>query len=117
MAGHSNSGDGSEGGSPAGRLAREVSELQASLLAKLHRELDPDTPEQFAAAAARLAADFGSVTATAVDAAYEQASAAAGAQGQTTAAEAPVAAEAAKPKPRKERKERKKDGKKEKKTA
>lgn len=60
-------------GSPAGRLAREVSTLQASLLAKLHRELGREEPEQFAAAAERLAADFGSVAATAVDAAYEQA--------------------------------------------
>lgn len=73
MAGQSNSGDGSDSGSPAGRIAREVSSLQASLLAKLSQELDGDEPAQFAAAAQRLADDFGSVTATAVDAAYEQA--------------------------------------------
>lgn len=73
MASQSGLNKGSEGGSPAGRLAREVSTLQASLLAKLHEELDRDDPEQFAAAAQRLAADFGSVTATAVDAAYKQA--------------------------------------------
>jgi diguanylate cyclase (GGDEF)-like protein len=68
-------GDGSDGGSPAGRIAREVSSLQASLLAKLRQELSGDGAEPFAAAAQRLAADFGSVTATAVDAAYEQAAA------------------------------------------
>jgi diguanylate cyclase (GGDEF)-like protein len=73
VAGQSDLNQGSEGASPAGRLAREVSILQASLLAKLHEELGRDDPERFAAAAQRLAADFGSVTATAVDAAYEQA--------------------------------------------
>lgn len=73
MAGHSDSSDGSGGDSPAGRIAREVSSLQASLLAKLHQELDGRDPEQFAAAAQRLATDFGAVTATAVDAAYGQA--------------------------------------------
>jgi diguanylate cyclase (GGDEF)-like protein len=46
--------------------------LQAALLAKLRHELDHEDPEQFAIAAQQLAADFGSVTATAVDAAYEQ---------------------------------------------
>ena len=73
MASQSNSGNGSDGGSPAGRIAREVSALQASLLAKLRQELDREGPEQFALAAQRLAADFGSVTATAVDATYEAA--------------------------------------------
>ncbi|HEU4392820.1 MAG TPA: GGDEF domain-containing protein [Solirubrobacterales bacterium] len=72
MASHSRTGSGSENGSPAGRIAREVSSLQASLLAKLRQELDGSGPEEFAATAARLATDFGSVTATAVDAAYEQ---------------------------------------------
>jgi diguanylate cyclase (GGDEF)-like protein len=81
--GESPSNSGSESGSPAGRLAREVSSLQAQLLAKLHSELGGEGPEQFAAAAARLAADFGSVAATAVDAAYEQA----------TVAEAPAPGE------------------------
>lgn len=66
-------GNGVESGSPAGRIAREVSSLQASLLAKLRAELDREEPGQFAVAAERLAADFGSVTATAVDAAYEAA--------------------------------------------
>ena len=75
MGSHPYSGNGSKGGSPAGRIAREVSALQASLLTKLRLELDAGEPEQFAAAAERLAADFGSVTATAVDAAYEQAAA------------------------------------------
>jgi diguanylate cyclase (GGDEF)-like protein len=77
VAARSDSSNGSESGSPAGRIAREVSSLQASLLAGLHRELGEGT-EQFAAAAQRLATDFGSVTATAVDAAYESAPAPAG---------------------------------------
>ncbi|HEV7614806.1 MAG TPA: diguanylate cyclase [Solirubrobacterales bacterium] len=99
MAAHSNSGNGSEGGSPAGRLAREVSALQASLLAKLRQELDGEAPEQFAAAAERLAADFGAVTATAVDAAYEQAAneAEAAEAPQQAAAEAPPEPEPAHP--------------------
>jgi len=71
VADHSNSGNGSGSGSPAGRIAREVSTLQASLLASLRAELGQDRPQQFAEAAERLAEDFGSVTATAVDAAYE----------------------------------------------
>ena len=66
-------GKGVESGSPAGRIAREVSSLQASLLAKLRQELDQEEHGQFAVAAERLAADFGSVAATAVDAAYEAA--------------------------------------------
>jgi diguanylate cyclase (GGDEF)-like protein len=73
VAGQSHSNGGSENGSPAGRLAREVSTLQAALLDKLGAELDGEDPQQFAEAARRLAEDFGSVTATAVDAAYEQA--------------------------------------------
>jgi diguanylate cyclase (GGDEF)-like protein len=75
VAAYSNPGNGSASISPAGRIAREISALQASLLAKLREELGEDKPEQFAAAAERLAADFGSVTATAVDAAYEPAAA------------------------------------------
>ena len=55
-------------GSPAGRIAREISALQASLLAKLREELGDGESEEFALTAERLAADFGSVTATAVDA-------------------------------------------------
>jgi diguanylate cyclase (GGDEF)-like protein len=83
VAGHSNSDGGSGSVSPAGRIAREVSSLQASLLASLREELGEDRPGQFAEAAEQLAADFGSVTATAVDAAYAPgapASAPAGAQ-------------------------------------
>lgn len=85
MAGQSNSGNGTSNGSPAGRIAREVSSLQASLLDKLRHELDHRDSEQFAVAAQRLAADFGSVTATAVDAAFEQA-------GKPEAPEPPVPA-------------------------
>lgn len=70
MASQTTSGNGSRDGSPAGRIAREVSSLQASLLAKLHQELDGNEGD-FAAAAQRLADDFGSVAATAVDIAYE----------------------------------------------
>lgn len=76
MVDQSNSGAGLRGGSPAGRIAREVSSLQASLLAKLRQELDGNAPREFAATAERLAADFGGVTATAVDAAFEQAASA-----------------------------------------
>lgn len=70
MAGNSSSGNGSGVVSPAGRIAREISSLQASLLASLREELGQDRQEQFAEAAERLATDFGSVTATAVDAAH-----------------------------------------------
>jgi diguanylate cyclase (GGDEF)-like protein len=63
------SSGGSKDGSPAGRLAREVSSLQASLLGGLGEELDGEDPRRFAEAARRLALDFGAVTATAVDAA------------------------------------------------
>ena len=52
--------------SGAAELAREVSTLHASLLAKLHAEMDGGDAELFAAAAQRLAEEFGSVTATAV---------------------------------------------------
>ncbi len=86
MAGQSTSGNGSGNGSPAGRIAREVSSLQASLLAKLRQELDHEDRDQFAAAAQRLAADFGSVTATAVEAAHERAAS----QGSPAPASAPV---------------------------
>jgi diguanylate cyclase (GGDEF)-like protein len=89
VAGQSNSGNGSGNGSPAGRIAREVSSLQASLLAKLRQELDHEDRDQFAAAAQRLAADFGSVTATAVEAAHERAAS----QGPPARASAPVQGE------------------------
>jgi diguanylate cyclase (GGDEF)-like protein len=65
---------GDEGGddSAARRLAREVSSLQAALLGKLHDELDGKDPALFAAAAQKLAEEFGSVTATTVGALWEQ---------------------------------------------
>jgi diguanylate cyclase (GGDEF)-like protein len=74
VAGYSNSGNGSGNTSPAGRIAREISSLQASLLASLRQELGQDEPGRFAVAAERLATDFGSVTATAVDAAHAEVS-------------------------------------------
>ncbi len=49
-----------------GELAREVSSLQASLLGKLHEEMDGGDAGLFAAAAQKLAEEFGSVTATAI---------------------------------------------------
>jgi diguanylate cyclase (GGDEF)-like protein len=64
-----NLGNGEEGGpregTSAGRIARDVSALQAELLGKLRREI-PDG-DAFAAAAQRLAEAFGTVTAAAVD--------------------------------------------------
>ncbi len=74
MASQPHSDNGSSG-SPAGRLAREVSSLQATLLAKLRTELAAADADRYAAAAQRLAEEFGEVTAVAVDAAYEQAAA------------------------------------------
>lgn len=65
-------GNGSDAGSPAGKVAREVSTLQAALLAKLRDELAPESVEPFADAAQRLATEFGSVAATAVDAVSER---------------------------------------------
>lgn len=52
--------------SAAEQLAREVSSLQAALLARLHEEMAGGDPSAFAAAAQRLAEEFGAVTATAV---------------------------------------------------
>jgi len=57
--------------SDPGRLAREVSSLQASLLGKLHAEMAGGDAALFAAAAAKLAEEFGSVTATAVGTLWE----------------------------------------------
>jgi diguanylate cyclase (GGDEF)-like protein len=71
VAAYSDSGGGSNGRLPVGEIARDVSSLQASLLAKLRRQLEGEEPEQFAAAAQRLAEEFGAVTATAVEAAHE----------------------------------------------
>jgi diguanylate cyclase (GGDEF)-like protein len=72
----SHSNNGSDRGSPAGRLAREIASQHASLLGKLAEELEGEDPKLFAEAARRLAEDFGSVTATAVDAAGERATSA-----------------------------------------
>jgi diguanylate cyclase (GGDEF)-like protein len=52
-------------GTAAGQLAREVSSLQATLLGKLHEELSGGDAA-FAAAAQKLAEEFGAVTATAI---------------------------------------------------
>jgi len=65
-------GNGFAAASPAGKVAREVSTLQAALLAKLRDEMAGAGNEPFADAAQRLAAEFGSVAATAVDAVCEQ---------------------------------------------
>lgn len=54
-----------------GRMAIEVAERHRSLLATLRAELGDAAGAQFAAAAERLAEDFGEVTATTVEAAYE----------------------------------------------
>jgi diguanylate cyclase (GGDEF)-like protein len=58
-------------GAGAGELAREVSALQASLLARLHAEMADGDGALFAAAATKLAEEFGSVTATAVGTLWE----------------------------------------------
>lgn len=59
-------GGGSREGSAAERLAREISELQASLLEKMQREMRGADVSEFADAARRLAEAFGAVTAAAV---------------------------------------------------
>jgi diguanylate cyclase (GGDEF)-like protein len=59
-------------GSGAGNLAREVSSLHASLLGKLHDEMAGGDAALFAAAAQKLAEEFGSVTATAVGTLWEK---------------------------------------------
>lgn len=61
-------GGGAGGGSSAGQVARDVSALQASLLAKLREEIGGGDTGPFADAAQKLAEEFGSVTATAVTA-------------------------------------------------
>ena len=68
VAARATTGDGAESGSAAGQVAREVSALQAALLAKLREELGAGGVEPFADAAQKLAEEFGSVTATAVSA-------------------------------------------------
>lgn len=61
----------STGGAGPGKLAREVSSLHASLLGKLHAEMAGGDAALFAAAAQKLAEEFGSVTATAVGTLWE----------------------------------------------
>jgi diguanylate cyclase (GGDEF)-like protein len=58
-----------EDGSAAGRIALKVSQLHADLLGKLHEEIG--TSQHFAEVAQRLAGEFGSVTAAAVEAAQD----------------------------------------------
>ena len=72
MATDAPTGTGSDRRSSAGKLAREVSALQASLLGKLHEEMADGDADAFAAAAQRLAEEFGSVTATAVGTLWER---------------------------------------------
>ena len=61
--------------SPASRIALKVSELHADLLSSLHEEIGTNG-ESFPQAAQRLAAEFGSVTAAAIDAAQPSTTAA-----------------------------------------
>jgi diguanylate cyclase (GGDEF)-like protein len=63
-------------------MAREVSSLQASLLGKLHEEMAGGDAALFAAAAQKLAEEFGSVTATAVGTLCERDGALAGPAGE-----------------------------------
>ncbi len=77
MAVRTTNGDGTGNASAVGQVAREVSALQASLLAKLREEIDGNDHGPFAEAAQRLAEEFGSVTATAVTAVCEPMAAAA----------------------------------------
>ncbi len=71
MATRISTGSNVDGGSPAGQVARDVSALQAALLAKLREEIGDDAGP-FADAAEKLAEEFGSVTATAVTAVCER---------------------------------------------
>jgi diguanylate cyclase (GGDEF)-like protein len=63
--------DGTGRDSAPGQLAREVSSLQATLLGRLHDELSGGDAA-FAAAAQKLAEEFGSVTATAIGTLWER---------------------------------------------
>ncbi len=65
--------NGAGGGSSAGQVAREVSSLQAALLATLREQMHGGDPEPFADAAQKLAEEFGSVTATVVAAVCDRA--------------------------------------------
>jgi diguanylate cyclase (GGDEF)-like protein len=68
VAGDSTPGSGSGNGSAGGRIAREIAAQQASVLTRLWEEIGEAEPARYAAAAERLATDFGAATATAVDA-------------------------------------------------
>ena len=74
------------GGSSAGRIALKVSEMHADLLGSLHEEIGTNGGD-FAQAAQRLAGEFGSVTAAAIEAAQPGASATAVAGGAPAPAE------------------------------
>lgn len=69
MPDQSNFGRRREDTSPAGRIALKVSELHADLLGTLHEEIGTNG-EDFVVAAQRLAGEFGSVTAAAVELAH-----------------------------------------------
>jgi diguanylate cyclase (GGDEF)-like protein len=68
VADQSNFGRRREDGSSGSRIALKVSELHADLLGSLHEEIGTNG-EDFVLAAQRLAGEFGSVTATALEAA------------------------------------------------
>ncbi|HEX5983066.1 MAG TPA: GGDEF domain-containing protein [Solirubrobacterales bacterium] len=68
MADQSKAEAGSNGSSAASRIALKVSAMHADLLNTLHEEIGTNG-DGFALAAQRLAAEFGSVTATAIEAA------------------------------------------------
>ncbi|MGN6256331.1 MAG: GGDEF domain-containing protein [Solirubrobacterales bacterium] len=68
MSDQSKAEPGANGGSPAGRIALKVAAMHADLLNSLHEEIGTNGA-RFAEAAQRLAEEFGTVTATAVDAA------------------------------------------------
>jgi diguanylate cyclase (GGDEF)-like protein len=57
------------------QLVREVSSLQATLLGKLHEEMASGDPALFAAAAQKLAEEFGAVTATTIATLWDRQSA------------------------------------------
>jgi diguanylate cyclase (GGDEF)-like protein len=68
------------GGSGPGQLVYEVSSLQATLLGKLHEEMPAGDAAAFAAAAQKLAEEFGAVAATTIGTLWDQREADAGAE-------------------------------------
>jgi diguanylate cyclase (GGDEF)-like protein len=68
VADQSQAGSKANGASPAGRIALKVSAMHADLLTSLHEEIGTNGGD-FADAAQRLAVEFGSVTAAAVESA------------------------------------------------